>query len=485
MSAAAPDFLLEIDPTGAVIRSEGKVLACLGLSADRLRGVRLERLIARSDLFLVGEILFDLAAAGGRMTAPVAFVKADGGATQTSAAFRAYRQNGRHLFTRIEAVRAERGRLSDPFAALDHAEDLDQVLAEIDAELARAEHDAPALSVFSLAAEDAAVDAAALDAAAEKMAGVLAVQARDGAKAFRSGAHSVSVVHGEDFSREKAEARIGDVVGPGVRARSAQLDLSDPALPTTDRHDLVDRLLSATDMLDFDGAPDPFAPVDLARALDAHEAAAFTDEVMTRETAFWAEDGAIAFHKLHFIRKLPAAVGRSREQQRLCRQALTRRLDRAGALVRDERAKIALEVDAATLLALAPDAFDAAGDGVLLQITEAGPEAEREAERLIDLLRSLPAAMLDGGAVARAPALQRVLAAVQRLEMLHLGAHLFGDAPEPALASFQEALRLCAGRAIALYVDGVEDASVVSALAGTRGVCVSGPAVWPELLARG
>lgn len=485
MSAAAPDFLLEIDPTGTVIRSEGKVLACLGLSTDRLRGMRMEQLLSRADLFIAGEILYDLAESGGRMTAPMAFQKADGGLTQTSAAFRAYRQNGRHLFTRIEAVRAERGRLKDPFAALDHAEDLDQVLAEIDAELARAEHAAPALSVFSLAADDPALDAAALDAAAEKMAGVLSVQARDGAKAFRSGAHSVSVVHGEEFSREKAEARIGDVVGPGVKTRSTQLDLSDPALAGEDRTDLIDRLLSVADMLDFEGQADPFAPVDLARALDAHESAAILDEVMTRETAFWAEDGAVAFHKLHFARKLPAAVGRSREQQRLCRLTLTRRLERAADLVQQERAKVALDVDASTLLALSADAFDAAGDGVILQIVEAGPEAEREAERLIDLLRTLPSAMLDGGAVARAPALQRVLAAVQRLEMLHLGAHLFGDAPEPALTSFQEALRLCAGRAIALYVDGVEDAVVVAALAGTAGVCVSGPAVWPELLTTG
>ncbi|MEQ8602930.1 MAG: hypothetical protein RIB45_06395 [Marivibrio sp.] len=485
MSAAEPDFLLEIDPTGAVIRSEGKVLACLGLSPDRLRGVRVEQLVGRADLFIVGEILLELAESGGRLTAPVAFVKADGGATQTAAAFRAYRQQGRHLFTRIEAVRAERSRLSDPFAALDHAEDLDQVLAEIDAELERAAHGAPALSVFSLSAEDDGADAAALDAAAEKMAGVLAVQARDGARAFRSGAHSVSVLHGDDFSRDRAEARVGAVVGPGVRARSAQLDLSEPSLAGEERRDLIDRLLSATEMLDFEGAADPFAPFDLSRALDAHEAAAVTDEGMTRETAFWAEDGAVAFHKLLFARKLPAAVGRSREQQRLCRQALIRRLERAGALVRAERAKVALEIDAATLLALSADAFDAAGDGVLLQITQAGPEAEREADRLTAVLRGLPAAMLDGGAVARAPALQRVLASVRRLEMLHLEARLFGDAPEPALASFQEALRLCAGRAIALYVDGVEDPGVAAALAGVSGVCVSGPAVWPELLARG
>ena len=480
-SDTACDFLLDIDPRGAVIRGEGALLASLGLSEGRLRGMAFDRLLAPTDTVLATEILEGLRVAGGRMSARLEFRTAAGDQVDVLAQFRAVTGRAGPLYTRVACSLEESGPPAAAFDGwaipLDSPESLESVLAEIESELAGATYEDPTLSVFSLAPNDPVADPEVVDTATERMTAVLAVQARDSGRAIRSGERSVSVLHAGDFPRARAEARVAEAVGPDMAASTFEVALAEAGPDPDDRMALVDEVLSASELMDLSAPARRLSPTAARAAINAGVARSVGEEACTREPAVWAADGEPAFLRLRFGNRDASETGRTAAGTRLDARLAENRLARARAMVEQERAQVCLALDADTLMALPAETLAAVGDGVIVRVTGAERAAAARGRAFAAMLGGLPGLMLDGAAVARSPDVQRAVAAIGRLAFIQLSWRLFADAPRERLAAFRDTVALCAGSRVAVYVDNLPDPDAAGPLIGIDALCVSGEAV--------
>lgn len=482
---AGATFMLEVDEGGTVRHVVGRTQETLGAAPGTFEGKSLYDMVAQSDVWLTTDAFETVVRSGKPYEDRVGLLNRDGDAI----AFRiklTYEpdQQERHRVA-LYAMFDEGDEITlaqNPGA--DVGDDLSGILADVEADLRGGEYDAPTLSIYSLDVDEGAGnDIDAILAAADRMADTVKRAAEGHGTSFRVDRQTVSVLHGTGFDADAASDNAASAAGPEFDVGRAAIDLADTDLDVQEKLDLIESTITATRLADMRLEAGATLAAGEARArIEADMAEKRADQPYSLETAYATSTGVPVLALLTFERALSAIGDRpTKGEVRIAGEMLAARLQAAVEVTKAQSVPACVAMDARLLARLGRTAIDVLHPEVLVLATGVGTLTAEDGQRFAAVFAQAKRTIVDGTDLATSSALQRLVAKTGSLEFIRVPAARFGDDPAAVADSFRQIAKLCATRAVGLYVNGVEDPGTALALKPVRDICLGGPAIFPGL----
>lgn len=477
MHETTTDFSLDLDATGRVTRGSGRFHAMLGLTDAQIRGRPIDSLLSPHDAVLALEILYCVAEEHRPIDVSLSFVGANGEEFTARVNATSMESNGRHLLTHLECLRDESLHHSNLMDAWGAPDNLGNVLDQFETCLMEDTFENPALTVFTLA-PDEAEDPEEIAEAAIRMARTVELHAGEDAVALRTGERSVSVLHDDDFNGELVRERIQTGLGDVVSVESFTLDLDEGEGSVQERVAVIDTVLSANSATGF--VPEDVSSMSavlnhLERNLDTH----FATESFSASPAISATDGTATVQFVHFDSELPTSRAASPAERELRTRAVKVRLSRVSQLAETTKSRVVLELGYEEIVALAPTELEQVSQLMIVSLTSLpGPDSD-ETETLTERLNLLPGIVLDGLMIGRNEIGHKTVSRLRSVRFISIHCAAFGPAPSITLGLLQTTAKSLAGREVGIIVTGVDEPAHRENFNGLAGLHLYGKAVGP------